>query len=35
MPDENWGQFKASLESLFYVTEHAGNKVHAMTPSNE
>src|SRR4030095_11577079 len=29
MPDENWGQFTASLESLFYVTEHAGNKVHA------
>jgi phosphotransferase system HPr (HPr) family protein len=29
MPDENWSQFTASLESLFYVTEHAGNKVHA------
>ena len=29
MPDENWGQFTASLESLFYVTEHAGDKVHA------
>jgi phosphocarrier protein HPr len=29
MPDENWNQFTASLESLFYVTDHKGNKVHA------
>ena len=35
MPDENWGQFTASLESLFYVTEHAGTKSMPMTPSNE
>ena len=29
MPDESWGQFTASLESLFYVTHHERNKVHA------
>lgn len=32
MPDQNWAQFTASLECLFYVTDHEGDKVHAYQP---
>lgn len=32
MPDDNWAQFTASLESLFFLTDHHGNKVNAYEP---
>src|SRR5687768_2869260 len=29
MPSERWAQFTASLECLFYITDHHGNKANA------
>ena len=35
MPDEHWAQFTASLESLFFITDHQGNKANAYAPVEE
>jgi len=35
MPDEHWAQFTASLESLFFITDHQGNKATAYAPVEE
>jgi phosphotransferase system HPr (HPr) family protein len=32
MPDELWVQFTSSLEALFYVVDHNGNKANAYEP---